>query len=50
LQNPNPQAIFYHIHDENQWLPLVTDLYIPHPRMAKDEEEKEESKIDESKQ
>lgn len=26
LQNANPAAIWYHLHDEKQWLPLVTDL------------------------
>ena len=31
LQNPNPAVIFYHIHDETKWMPLVSEPYIKHP-------------------
>ena len=25
MQNPNPQVIWYHIHDNTKWLPLISD-------------------------
>ena len=37
LQNPNPQVIMYHIHDETKWLPLVTDPDEPHPKIIERE-------------
>ncbi|TNV87010.1 hypothetical protein FGO68_gene4983 [Halteria grandinella] len=34
LQCANPSAIWYHIHDEKQWLPLITDTQIQHPILS----------------
>lgn len=35
LQNHNPAAIYYHLHDETKWLPLVRDpLSSPHPLLS----------------
>lgn len=33
LQNPNPQVIWYHIHKNTEWLPLVTDPFTKHPKI-----------------
>jgi centrosomal protein CEP76 len=30
LQNQNPVSIYYHIHDETKWLPLIADPALPH--------------------
>ena len=35
LQNPNPQVIMYHIHDNLKWLPLIHDPFDEHPRVKK---------------
>jgi hypothetical protein len=46
LQDQNPQNIFYHIHDEEQWLPLISDPIgrSPHPRERDGELDAEASK------
>lgn len=31
LQNPDPAVIFYHIHDNTKWLPLIADPTDEHP-------------------
>jgi len=31
LQNPDPAHVYFHIHNEQQWLPLITDINITHP-------------------
>ena len=30
LQNADPTKIYYHIHDDTQWLPFVRDSIYPH--------------------
>ena len=37
LQNPNPAQIYYHMHNESQWLPLITDLEKKHPLVLQEE-------------
>lgn len=36
LQNPSPTHIHFHLHNEREWLPLITDLLVPHP-LAREE-------------
>ena len=31
MQNPHPQKILYHIHDNMKWLPLIMDPCEKHP-------------------
>jgi len=45
LQNPNPANIYYHIHDNTKWLPLITDPYDKHPLII--ESEKDDNGADE---
>lgn len=49
MQHHDPQRIFYEIHDQEQWLPLIRDPFdpIPHPRIADDEKSKNPGKTDE---
>eukprot|EP00347_Sterkiella_histriomuscorum_P007723 403347806 len=37
LQNPNPAQIYFHLHNESQWLPLISDLNIKHPLILQEE-------------
>jgi len=37
LQNPNPAAILYHIHDNTKWLPYVFEPLVKHPKIIEDE-------------
>lgn len=50
LQNPDPGCILYHIFNEIQWMPLITDLKVEHPLIKKENEEKKKDKPDEDKQ
>lgn len=53
LQNQNPASIYYHLHDERQWLPLIADPALPHAHLlaaAKPSENKEEEKKKPKKQ
>lgn len=31
MQNSDPTKIYYHLHNEQLWLPLITDLDLKHP-------------------
>ena len=31
LQNQNPAVIYYHIHDNTKWLPMIADPHEEHP-------------------
>lgn len=36
MQNPNPAVIWYHIHDNTKWLPLIADPCVEHPKIIED--------------
>ena len=36
MQNPNPAVIWYHIHDNTKWLPLISDVHVEHPKIIED--------------
>ena len=35
LQNPDPAVIYYHIHENTKWLPLIADPSDEHPLIIK---------------
>jgi hypothetical protein len=36
LGNSDPASIFYHIHDNSKWLPLIADPHDEHPLVIKE--------------
>lgn len=36
LQNSDPTKIYYHLHNESLWLPLITEMDLKHPLQVRD--------------
>lgn len=46
LQNPNPAVIWYHIHDNTKWIPLIADPNFEHPKITEARKADEDGDIE----